>query len=86
MTTEQLLIETWRQLPAHRQQEVIDFVQFLAEHRRHETSPSESPLPTLGEKLQTIRNRLVDSGTPLLTEDQVEQEVLARRGGYQECP
>jgi len=34
MTAEQLLIEAWRRLPAHRQQEVLDFTQFLAQYSR----------------------------------------------------
>jgi hypothetical protein len=39
---------------------------------------------TLGEKLAQIRQKIVDSGVNLLTEDEVEQEKAARRGGYQE--
>ncbi len=42
----------------------------------------------LGKKLQGIRDQIVASGMPLLTPEEVEREVLERRGGYQEniCP
>jgi hypothetical protein len=83
MTAEQRLIETWRQLPEHRQQEVIDFAQSLAERRQSESSPTESPpaVSELGKKIQSIRDRIVASGIPLLTPEEVEKEVLERRGG-----
>ncbi len=36
MTTEQQLLEIWRQLPPTMQQEVLDFTQFLTERHRPE--------------------------------------------------
>ena len=68
MTTEQQLLETWRQLPENRQQEVLDFAQFLAERRSPSSAPSQvSPGSSkLGDQLQSIRNRIVESGMPLL--------------------
>ena len=39
MTTEQLLIETWRRLPETMRQEVLHFAQFLAERSSLLTSP-----------------------------------------------
>lgn len=83
MTTEQLLLETWRQLPETMQQEVLDFAQFLKE-RRNPNPALPDNASQLGDKLQAIRNRIVESGLPLLTYEEIEQEVLARRGGYQE--
>ncbi len=94
MTTEQLLIEAWRRLPKHRQQEVLDFTQFLAQYSRDESgsafvseSVSKASQPALdsessllGDKLQSIRDRIVASGMPLLTAEEVKQEVLERRG------
>ena len=86
MTTEQLLLETWRQLPETMQQEVLDFAQFLVERRSPKPHVIEPPTNTseLGNKLQAIRNRIIESGMPLLTREEIEQEVLERRGGYQE--
>ena len=88
MTTEQQLLETLRQLPETLRQEVLDFAQILAERRRPtpSTTPSQpiTQPSALGERLQTIRDQIVESGMPLLTHEEVEQEVLARRGGYQE--
>lgn len=80
MTTEQLLIETWRQLPDHKQQEVVDFVEFLVSRRRSETEPTEpsTEVSQLGYKLRSIREQIVASGMPLLTPEQVRQEVSER--------
>ena len=88
MTTEQQLLETLRQLPETLRQEVLDFAQFLAERRRPKpTTPPSQPVTqpsALGDRLQAIRDQIVESGMPLLTREEVEQEVLDRRGGYQE--
>jgi hypothetical protein len=83
MTAEQRLLETWRQLPEYRQQEVIDFAQSLAERHQSEPSPTESQpsVSELGEKIQSVRDRIIASGIPLLTPEEVEKEVLERRGG-----
>ena len=85
MTTEQLLLETWRRLPETMRQEVLHFAQFLAERSSLLTSPPKpSPASSLGNRLQAIRDRIVESDIPLLSRDKIEQEVLDRRGGYQE--
>jgi len=88
MTTEQQLLETWRKLPQTMQQEVLDFAQFLAERRcQMPSTPPSQPvtLPSaLGDQLQTIRDQIVESGVPLLTREEIEQEMCDRRGGYQE--
>jgi len=86
MTTEQLLLETLRQLPETLRQEVLDFAQFLAERRTAQPIPTQpaAQTSTLGERLQTIRDQIVESGMPLLTHEEVEQEIRDRRGGYQE--
>jgi predicted DNA-binding antitoxin AbrB/MazE fold protein len=39
---------------------------------------------SLGEKLMKIRQKIVDSGVELLNEEEIEQEKLIRRGGWQE--
>ena len=89
MTAEQQLIEAWRKLPEAKQQEVIDFFQLLEkrcdskENRESNSAPSQLGVSQLGEKLQGIRDRIVASGTPLLTPEEIEQEVLERRGEYQ---
>ena len=85
MTTEQLLLETWRQLPETMKQEVLDFAPFLKERRSHESKLAKPLTNTsqLSDKLQAIRNRIVESGLPLLTHEEIEQEVLERRGGHQ---
>ncbi len=85
MKTEKLLSK-WHKLPEDKQQEVIDFVEFL-ESRLLDSSVTHS-LPgqktsKMGEKLQEIRQRIVASGEPLLSPEEVEKEKLERRGGYQ---
>jgi predicted DNA-binding antitoxin AbrB/MazE fold protein len=39
---------------------------------------------SLGEKLRKIRQKIVDSGIPLLNEEEVEREKATRQGGWQE--
>ncbi|WP_017295081.1 hypothetical protein [Geminocystis herdmanii] len=39
---------------------------------------------SLGEKLRKIRQKIVDSGIPLLSEEEVEREKAIRQGGWQE--
>ena len=39
---------------------------------------------SLGEKLRKIRQKIVDSGIPLLNEEEIEREKAMRQGGWQE--
>ena len=80
MTTEQLIIQTWRRLPKDKQQEVVDFIQSIAGNQQSVVRPSKSS--NLGERLQSIRDQIVASSMPLLTPEEVEKEVLDRRGGH----
>jgi hypothetical protein len=86
MNNEQILLETWQSLTADKQQEVIDFLQFL----KHKYSPENKSLNREKQerlekvqKLQNIRDKILASGQPLLTADEIEKEVLERRGGVQ---
>jgi len=93
MTNEQNLLEKWRSLPEEKQQQVIDFVDFLT-LRISLTNPSNStvtqptetqkPCSNLGIKLQEIREKIVASGVPLLSAEDIELEKAKRRGGFQE--
>ena len=86
MKNEQILLETWQSLTPDKQQEVIDFLQFLKQKY-----PEKNELLNIEKqerlekvkKLQSIRDKIVASGEPLLTADEIEQEVLERRGGIQ---
>ncbi|NHC34762.1 DUF2281 domain-containing protein [Scytonema millei] len=85
MTVEQILLEKWRSLPPDKQQEVFDFVEFLSwrtSTSQHPISPE--PKLDLGEKLKQIRTKIINSGAPLLTDEDIDREVAERRGGYQE--
>jgi hypothetical protein len=73
---EQELIEKWRELPLDKQQQVLDFVEFI--HLKH----SASKIP-LGERLRQIREKIVASGKPLLDEEEIAKELASRRGGLQ---
>jgi hypothetical protein len=74
MSPEQDLLTKWRSLPPDRQEEVLDFVEFLYVKNSVDKS-------SLGERLRQLRAEIVASGEPLLTRDQVEQEIGSRRGG-----
>jgi hypothetical protein len=83
MFSEQQLVSQWRQLPSERQQEVIDFVAFLAQ--RNEQSPPSSPAtPSPRYQFQQLRDNIIAAGIPLLSDTEIEQEVADRRGGHQE--
>ncbi|MBW4567167.1 MAG: DUF2281 domain-containing protein [Tolypothrix carrinoi HA7290-LM1] len=76
MSPEQELLTKWRSLPQDKQEEVLDFVEFL----RLKTSANKTPL---GERLRQIRSRIIASGKHLLDEDEIEKELASRRGGLQ---
>ncbi|MBD2214705.1 DUF2281 domain-containing protein [Nostoc linckia FACHB-104] len=77
MSAEQELLNKWRSLPQDKQEEVLDFVEFL----RLKTSANKAPL---GEGLRQIRSKIVADGEPLLSRDEIEKEIASRRGGLQE--
>ena len=77
MSPEQDLLTKWRSLPKDKQEEVVDFVDFLY----LKTSPKKPPL---GERLRQLRAKLVASGEPLLTPEEIEKEIASRRGGFQD--
>lgn len=64
---------------------MIDFVEFLAERlqQKNDQPPSNKLTPELGETLTRIRKQIVESGIPLLSSEQIEQEILERRGSEQ---
>ncbi|MFN6518228.1 MAG: hypothetical protein RMY29_027600 [Nostoc sp. CreGUA01] len=71
MSTEQELLTKWRSLPQDKQEEVLDFVEFLS------LKKSANQI-SLGERLQQIRTRIVASGKHLLDEDEIEKELTSR--------
>jgi hypothetical protein len=78
MSPEQELLAKWRSLPKEKQEEVLDFVEFLyVKNSVHKAS--------LGESLRQIRAKIVASGEPLLTQDEIVKEIASRRGGLQEA-
>lgn len=83
MDTEQLLLEKWRSLPPEKQQEVLDFVEFLGLEKIPVTKQAakSKPKPPLGERLRQIREEIVVSGERLLDWEGVEREKAKRRGG-----
>lgn len=76
MSPEQELLAKWRSLPQEKQEEVLDFVEFL----RLKNSANKTPL---GERLRQIRALIVAYGKHLLEEDEIEKELASRRGGLQ---
>ena len=84
MKVEQQLIERWRGLPADKQQQVLDFVEFLHERQASvKPSISEPNNPSLGTRLRQLRQQIVDSGTPLLNQEELDAEIANRRGGVE---
>ena len=76
MSTEQQLLDKWRELPLDKQQQVLQFVESL--------NTQKSDKNELGQRLRQIRARIVANSEPLLDREQIEQEVINRRGGLQQ--
>ena len=76
MNYEQKLLEKWRELPKDKQQEVLQFVESIA-------SLKQSKETELGQRLRQIRAKIIASGEPLLNREEIEKEVMNRRGGLQ---
>jgi hypothetical protein len=81
MASEQQLITQWRSLPSEKQQEVIDFVAFLAQRTAKNTQATQ---PNARPQFQQLREQIMAAGIPLLSDAEIEQEVIELRGGYQE--
>ncbi|MDJ0618362.1 MAG: hypothetical protein QNJ63_16720 [Calothrix sp. MO_192.B10] len=85
MGTEEQLLEKWRELTPQKQQKVLEFVELLKSDSETITPESDFvPQTPLGKKLWSIRQRAIASGLKLLNEEEIEQELAARRGGYRE--
>ena len=78
MSKEEQLLEYWRELSSEAQDKVLEFAQSL------KPEPEFVPQTPLGKKLWEIRQRAIANGMKLLTEEELEQELAERRGGYRE--
>ncbi|MBP0030400.1 hypothetical protein [Roseofilum sp. Guam] len=76
MTTQQLL-EKWQSLDSEEQQQVLAFIDAI-----YQTKKTTKPSSPLGEKLRKIRQEIIESGIPLLSSEEIQQEKSERRGGY----
>ncbi|KAB8319062.1 hypothetical protein SD81_009040 [Tolypothrix campylonemoides VB511288] len=76
MSKEEQLLEYWRELSSEAQDQVLQLAQSL------KPQPEFVPQTPLGKKLWEIRQRAIADGMKLLTEDELEQELAQRRGGY----
>lgn len=78
MSKEEQLLEYWRELSSVAQDQVLQLAQSL------KPQPEFVPQTPLGKKLWEIRQRAIAEGMQLLTEEELEQELTERRGGYRE--
>ncbi|MGV0102713.1 Addiction module component [Nostoc sp. DSM 114160] len=78
MSKEEQLLEYWRELSSEAQDKVLEFAQSLKPELEF------VPQTPLGKKLWEIRQRIVASGVPLLSDEELEQELAERRGGWRE--
>ncbi|MBD6620941.1 hypothetical protein FNW02_35750 [Komarekiella sp. 'clone 1'] len=84
MSVEQELIGKWRELPLDKQQQVLEFVEFLHVKTVDPQLFTSASKSLLGERLREIRAQIIASGEPLLTQEGIEKEIASRRGGLQE--
>uniref|UniRef100_B8HKS4 Uncharacterized protein n=1 Tax=Cyanothece sp. (strain PCC 7425 / ATCC 29141) TaxID=395961 RepID=B8HKS4_CYAP4 len=78
MGKEEELLKYWRELPPAAQDQVLELAKTL------KPEPEFVPQTPLGKKLWEIRQRAIAEGMQLLTEEELEQELAERRGGYHE--
>ncbi|GAA6618400.1 hypothetical protein [Scytonema sp. NUACC26] len=78
MSKEEQLLEYWRELSSEAQEQVLQLAQSL------KPQPEFVPQTDLGKKLWEIRQRIVASGVPLLSDEELEQKLAERRGGWRE--
>ena len=76
MSPEQELLAKWRSLPKEKQEEVLDFIEFL--YVKNSVNKA-----SLGERLRSIREKIIACGKPLLDEEGIAKELASRRGGLQ---
>jgi len=83
MDNEVKLVGHWRGLTPEKQQKVLEFGEILKleSETTHLISTSFVPQTLLGKKLWEIRQRAIADGLKLLNEDEIELELVARRGG-----
>ena len=86
MSTLERVVERLKELPPEKQQQVLDFVEFVRDRAlaagAEETAGVPAGPPTaLGRRLRAIRERIEASGEPLLDADEVLRELAERRGG-----
>lgn len=74
MSKEEQLLECWHKLSTEAQEQVLQLAQSL------KPQPEFVPQTELGKKLWEIRQRIVASGIPLLSDEELEQELALRRG------
>ncbi|NES00013.1 MAG: hypothetical protein F6J86_40475 [Symploca sp. SIO1B1] len=82
MGKEEQLLEQWRKLTPEKQQKVFEFVELLKSEPQTPSEHDFVPQTVLAKKLWAIRQRAIATGLQLLNEDEVAQELTARRGGY----
>jgi len=83
METDEQLLEKWHTLSLEQQQAVFRFIELLETNVIRATDPAFHTATTpLGKKLQETRAKIIASGEPLLTIEDVDREVAERRGGY----
>ncbi|MBE9140794.1 hypothetical protein IQ254_26950 [Nodosilinea sp. LEGE 07088] len=83
MTQEQDLLVRWRSLPSQQQQTVLDFIEFLQTKGLPVPVIDHSVEESLGNRLRSLRTKIVASGEPLLNQTDLEQELVSRRGGVE---
>ncbi|MBG1266618.1 hypothetical protein [Nostoc sp. WHI] len=84
MNAEQELLQKWRFLTPDKQQQVLEFVEFLHLKTVNSQILTHGTKTQLGERLRQIRAKIVASGEPLLSQDEIEKEIASQRGGLQD--
>ena len=91
MSLEQAILEKVRALPPEKQQEILDFAEFLqvklqqnpdateVVKGKQAESTEQRPRLSMGERLIAIRQQAIENGMQPLTVGEVEQEIADQR-------
>ncbi|MDJ0733240.1 MAG: hypothetical protein QNJ47_03990 [Nostocaceae cyanobacterium] len=75
MSPEQDLLEKWQLLPPDKQQQVLEFMEFLHLKTVDPLRLTRTAKSQLGERLRSLRAKIVASGEPLLNQEEIEKEI-----------
>jgi hypothetical protein len=88
MSIEQAVLEKLQALPLNKQQEVLDFAEFLCQKLQkteqvQASEPEYVPKTPLSQRLKELRQQAIASGMQLASAEELEGEMAGQRNRHQ---